>query len=269
MSFAVTKWDTNVYSDGDTSIIVYAEFECDTVADLPARDYESGYLLQCGSRAHVIADNTDYKMQTSGAWILQRSADVSSIVADISQIETTLESVGDNAAYAKYTIDTYLMPAVKQLINDGAKNRLNLAAAQTTTDNGITFTVNSDFSIEMTGAVSNPANNAWLHVPVTIKAGTYQFTGMTEAGGTTNAYRIELRQTATTGLIAVCDSETGSEVTFNSDTSCYFNIRVNNYDFGQDRSKTVYPMLCNPDLYRMTSDYRPYAPTNRELFDML
>lgn len=256
---------TEVYTINGGTTHIRAQLVADTANELPAPTGLQGFTLEQGSTAVIVTTAERYMLSGSGTWYLQQTANLSSIVSDISQIQTTLLSVGSDATYAKYSIDTYFMPAVKKLINDGAKNRLNLAAAQTVTDNGITFTVNTDMSIHMDGSTTG---TAWIHVPVTIKAGTYKFTGMQEAGGSTGAYRLEFRTTPTSGVLAVCDSTDGTDVTFNNDTNCYFNVRVNNMSFPVDIGKTVYPMLCNPDLYRMTSEYRPYAPTNRELFLM-
>ena len=267
MSIGVLSWRTDVYdADTMTETAVRAELVCDTIADLPLPTYVTGYRLIIGSKAYIVADGTEYMLNSSGQWILQRSADIAALVADISQIEDQLSDAATDATYAKYKIDNYLWPATVALINSGAKNALNLAAATTTTDNGITFTVQPDFSIDISGSTTG---TAWLHVPVTIPAGTYKFTGMTEAGGSSGAYRLELRATPTGTVINVCDTAQGITVVLQTDTQCYFNVRVNNMDFGQDNHKTVYPMLSDPALYNVTQTYKPYAPTNRQLYELI
>lgn len=254
------------FTSGDSTIHIRGRVLCDTAADLPSTTFFAGFTLDAGSTALDISTAAHYMLNTAGAWILQRSADISSLVNDISNLQLNLQTVQTDAVYSRYSLDNYIFPAVRKLANDGAKNRLNLAAAQTVTDNGITFTVNSDFSITMTGSTTS---TAWLHVPVTVKAGTYKFVGMTEQGGSSGSYRLEFRQTETSGVLFVCDTMAGITATFDEDKTCFFNVRVNNYDFGADNSKTVYPMLCVPALYNVTSEYVPYAPTNRELFEML
>lgn len=44
-------------------------FVCDDVADLPSFDSTEDYVIQMGSKAHVIANNKDYRMKSDGTWV--------------------------------------------------------------------------------------------------------------------------------------------------------------------------------------------------------
>lgn len=58
----------NNYSGGLP--ILVAEFEVDDVASLPAQN-QTTYSIGIGSTAHVIENNSTYKMQSNGTWVLQ------------------------------------------------------------------------------------------------------------------------------------------------------------------------------------------------------
>lgn len=242
---------------------VIASFVCDTEAELPANNYITGYTLEMGCKAFVIENATQYIMQSDGTWCSANKTDLQYIIDTLSDIEPRLETAEQNGETAlNYISDLRLV--IAQLINDGAKNVLDLTPAATTTDNGITFTVNSDFSITLTGIASA---TAWIHVPVTIPAGDYIFKGLTE-DGSTSTYRLDLRNTPTSGVMGVCDSEDGNPLSLASDFTGYFNVRVaSGYDCGA--GVTVYPMIALEKYLEITQEYRPYAPTNKQLFDMI
>lgn len=265
MSIGVLSWRTDVYdADSMTDTAVRADLVCDTIADLPLPTYVTGYRLIIGSKAYIVADGTEYMLNSSGQWILQRSADVAALVADISQIEDQLQDTTEDASWARSQVDNYIRPALISLIDRGAKNALDLSAAQTVTDAGVTFTVNSDSSITCTGQATA---TAWIHVPVTIPPGRYNVTGMPEDGSTTT-FRIDFRPTPTGTPTLVLDTENPKVWNIATAWTGYFNIRVGSgYDFGT--GKTVYPMLSQPDQYAFSQTYVQYAPTNRQLYELI
>lgn len=265
MSVGVISWLTDVYdADTMTETAVRANLVCDTVADLPAPTYVTGFRLIIGSKAYVISDSSEYMLDGSGNWILQRSADISAIISQISQIEDDLQDVTADASYARSQIDDFIRPALISLIDRGSKNALDLSAAQSGTDAGVTFTVNQDSSITCIGTATA---TAWLHVPVTIHAGRYNFTGMPEDGSSTT-YRIDFRPTPTGTPVLVGDTEAPKVWTLSAAWTGYFNIRVaSGYSFGS--GATVFPMLSQPAQYEITDQYVPFSPTNRQLYEMI
>ena len=255
---------TAVYTAGDASTKVRARLVCDTTADLPAPSDISGYTLQEGSTAHVIDSPADYMMKSDGSWILQQSVDLSYIISSLSDIDNRLHSAESDASYAKLQIDDYIYPVLRVMINRGAKNALNLLSAATDTVNGITFTVNDDCSITMTGTASA---TAFFSVPVTIPAGAYWYSGMPE-DGSSSTYRLELRLTPGGSVSSTCDTAAGVAFVRNSDYTGYFSIRVaSGYTFTEP--KTVKPMIAPQILQQITADYVPYSPTNVEIAKMI
>lgn len=258
------RQQVDVYTDSDTTVYYRFELYGDDVSDLPAPTDIPGCTIVQGSTMHIISTVEDYQMQGDGTWVLQQGTDLSSIISQISQIEDDLQDATADASWAKDQVNDYIRPALISLINRGAKNALDLSAAQTVTDAGVTFTVNADSSITCTGAASA---TAWIHVPVTIPPGTYYVTGMPE-DGSASTYRIDFRLTPTGTTVFVADTEAPKTWTLAAAWSGYFNIRVGSgYDFGT--GATVRPMLSQPDQYNISDAYVAYAPTNRELLDLI
>lgn len=258
------RQQVDVYSDSDTTVYYRFELFGDDVSDLPAPTDISGCTIVQGSTMHIISTAEDYQMQSDGTWVLQQGTDLSSIISQISQIESDLQDAATDATWAKTQVDNIIYPALISLIDRGAKNALDLSAAQTVTDAGVTFTVNADSSITCTGQATA---TAWIHVPVTIPPGQYTVSGMPE-DGSTSTYRIDFRPTPTGTLTFVLDTETPKTWTVNTPYTGYFNIRVGSgYDFGA--GVTVNPMLSQPEQYKISDAYVPYSPTNRELLELI
>lgn len=255
---------TEIYTTGDSTTHVRAYLVCDAVSDLPGISDIPGYTLEMGSRALVIQDAAKYCMQSDGTWMLQVTADVQSIITQLSDIDDRLQDTTADASWAKSQVNDYIYPALRAVINRGAKNALNLLPAVTDTVNGITFTVNDDCSITMTGTASA---TAFFSVPVVIPAGSYWYSGMPE-DGSSSTYRLELRLTPAGSVSSTCDTAEGVAFVRNSDYSGYFSIRVaSGYTFTEP--KTVKPMMAPQILQTITSDYVPYSPTNAEIAKLI
>lgn len=258
---------TEIYTINDGTTHIRARLAVDSSSELPGPSDLSGYTLEQGSSARAIDDASEWMMQGDGTWSLQRSADLSSIISQLSQIEDDLQDAAADATWAKTQVDDFIRPALISLIDRGAKNALDLSAAQTVTDNGVTFTVNTDSSITITGSAT-PPNNGWFVLGVTIPDGVYIFSGMPESGGT-SSYRQEIRATPRGSVIGVNDAAAGNQITISAGgATVYYHIRAaSGYDFGA--GVTVKPMLSQPNQYKISDAYVPYSPTNRELLDLI
>lgn len=260
----IDKIQTQPFTDSDTAAYIRAVILCDTVADLPGVNDFTDYILTQGSTAHVISTAEDYQMQSDGTWSLHYDLNLSFIINSLSDIDSRLHAAESDSSYAKTQIDDFIYPALRAVINRGAKNALNLISAQSDTINGVTFTVNSDLSITISGTASA---TTFYSVPVTIPAGAYWYSGMPENGGTAS-YRLELRLMPGGSVSSSNDSEDGVSFVRNSDYTGYFSIRVaSGYSFGSP--VTVKPMISPKVLYDITQDYVPYSPTNAEIAQLI
>lgn len=256
-------------------------FECDTELDLPTPigSYETETVhgtinYAMGSSAHCIGSNKAYMINSQGTWVEQNEAarsdvytrgEVNDILQDMADSQTNIDLAQDEDINAN-------TDAIKALVNNPEpKNLLNLLSATTQTVNGITFTVNSDYSITFSGN-NNTGNAAFFSVPVTIPPGSYYFTGMTETGGSgSGLYRLELRSPTATGTVnLVNDSTTPTAWGPTTTYTGYFNIRVaNGTNIDPLEPKTVYPMISLRWKYNISNAFVPYSPSNMELYNLI
>lgn len=80
---------------------VRADIICDSLADLPSGGILDDYKLDIGSRAKVIADGSDWEIQSSGSWVRQPSK----LQLDLTGYATT--QYVDNGLAAKVDTSTY------------------------------------------------------------------------------------------------------------------------------------------------------------------
>lgn len=146
----------------------------------------------------------------------------------------------------------------------GAKNFLKVTG-QTQTLNGVTFTVNNDQTVSLSGTatatttflvVDNATSNA-------IPNGNYVLTGCPSGGGST-AY--DLRWYLYSSGKSAYDQGSGASVNKTGNTtSSNIAILVRS---GVNTDGLIFrPMLRRAEI--TDSTYAPYAPTNRELYEMI
>lgn len=141
----------------------------------------------------------------------------------------------------------------------GAKN-LCPNNASTVTQSGVTYTVNADGSVKITGTATE--NNALMLGIITIPKGTYKIT-TGQAQEQNAAQLLYVQRTSDNTVIGRSSDNVGGalgEFTLDSDTEVRFSLWSHN---GRTGVVTLYPM-CRPVTIKDGS-YVPYVPTNREL----
>lgn len=163
--------------------------------------------------------------------------------------------------------------ALVELVDGGAKNRLpfnDLAAiiamntggtwnSNVYTWNGITFTINSDFSVTVDGTATG--GNAILVLSQTggfsIEEGSWILSGC-PVGGSGTTYNITIAGTA---------SDTGSTAEFTSVSAKLVRLYVLS---GVTVDRLVFkPMVCSKAAWDISQAYQPYRPSYQELYDMV
>lgn len=86
-------------NSSNTASIILCTLLCDTSADLPARTGLTGYEIDMGSKAIVIEDNTEYRMNSAGNWFL--SGDTYVNVYTEQEIDTLLDDKQDELTTAQ------------------------------------------------------------------------------------------------------------------------------------------------------------------------
>jgi hypothetical protein len=125
---------------------------------------------------------------------------------------------------------------------------------------GITYTVNEDGSVSLTGKSTATGTYNYFSIPITFKAGKYKVNGMPE-GSSNSTYRVDIRANADGGTpYGYGFSE--FEVEFTETTTAYYMIYVSaSYTESLD-GVTFYPMIRYADITDGT--YEPYIPDLQE-----
>lgn len=152
---------------------------------------------------------------------------------------------------------------VNEVVNNlGAKNMLpNNATSQVIA--GITYTINSDGSITISGT-STASNGIVLSSNQLLHKGTYKTTTGQTQEEDSDAF-IYVQDTNTQRVISRSnDLEVPSQFTLANDTLVNYGVWV---DVGKTVNVTIYPMVRPASIADDT--YAPYAQTNKELTDNL
>lgn len=159
---------------------------------------------------------------------------------------------------------------VAKLVNDGAKNLLKNTATSRTFS-GVTFTVNNDDSVTVTGTATGSTgfriagaqgSNAYADA-IPIPRGRYTIYP-SNSGSSTIRWGIGIMtaSNATRNVTYIFDSPVTIDVT--NDTTRYdFTLAVSNGTVCN--GETLYPMICTAEDYEISSEYVPYAENNYEL----
>lgn len=243
------------YADVSTGIRqVRAVLIADTASDLPSSTTDLIWLL--GSSAKVVDDGSEYYINSNGVWVQQPSSNQLDLTGYYTSAETDTLLAGKQDSLTSAQID-----AINTAVN-GSKNKLDytLASLQSLntagtwssnvyTRRGISFTVNSDMTITVTGT-NDGTGNSWLDLK-----GSNTYSGMygtgCPSGGSDSTYRIQFgndRYDSGSGAI----TNTGSV-----GIVVYTGTTVNDLIFR--------PMISDS----LTNDYEPYCPSIYELYQLI
>lgn len=234
-------------------------------------DYSSDQI------AHVNSDSTYSNVETA----------INNLQTYVGSIQTDVERL-DVDKLDKYDSDstqwdsTPTANSTKPVTSGGVKTQFNAVTneftdvnnilgaknmcpnnASTTTQSGVTYTVNSNGSVKITGTAT--ANSTIVLGYVTLPKGKYKLTTgqTTESGATQFLYAQEWNNGTWGNTLGRSNDSSGGalgEFTLSADKTVGFLIGCNN---GRTGTVTLYPM-CRPANIRNAS-YVPYAPTNRQL----
>ena len=119
---------------------------------------------------------------------------------------------------------------------------------------GITYTVNSDGSVTLTGALTTGSTYNYFSIPVTLKPGKYKVNGMPSTSSN-STYRVDLRSTESGGTVYGYGAK-AFEVEFTETTTAYYMIRIDGTYKEELGGVTFYPMIRYADIIDDT--YEPY-----------
>lgn len=277
MSYVLRDYEqVDVFTPGDSTVHIRARLYCTTVSDLPAPTDIPGFTLEAGSTAWLIGDVVCYMLDTGGAWREQRSADLSAIITDISQIRGELQAHENRIDAAENRI-TALEAAAALLIDSGAKNILPISnPLSSETKRGITATY--DFSagtITLNGTHDGTGDAVfYLYTGAAadqkvIPAGSYHLSGC-PAGGSTETYCLIVQNVGGTPAYKL-DTGSGQDFTITSDGRMAPIIRVKKPDDQtvSFNNAVFAPMICLDTYWKFSQAFVPCSPSNAELYQMI
>lgn len=220
-----------------------------------------------GGKIQYYNSNTTYSTATTSSAGLMSASDktkLNGIAAGATKItvDAALSSTSTNPVQNKA-----VQAALAELVDSGAKNHLKLSAS-TQTINGVTFTVNADQTITVTGKLATAQTRAVFWLAQSLPAGFVSadriLTGC-PAGGGSSTYRIVCEQSVNPyGNIGF---DEGSGCVLKASTvpvSLYISVTTHN-----TLNLTFSPMVCSVGDYAISNAFKPYVPTNAELYAMM
>lgn len=260
----IDKVQSAPFADGDTYIYVRAVLICDTVADLPVQDYFTNYFLTQGTTAHIIADTTDYEMQSNGQWVLKQGTDLQSLVNQISVLSNDVSGALSDIGIMQI-IAHDLENAVALLIDNGAKNMIPIPT-NTQTLSGVTYTPDNAGRITTSNTAS--ANSFYIASNLDLTEGDeLMLTGCPSGGSYASGYALYIAKNVSGATTLAFDE--GDGVTFTVPETANYNIRIIVRNGTNMDGKTFSPMLTYPEYMQYTTKFVPYSPSNAELYRII
>lgn len=154
--------------------------------------------------------------------------------------------------------------AIAELVDAGAKNLLKITATSQT-NNGVTFTVNTDQTVTVNGTNTGTGSITFILVPnqqaILIPDGDYWFSGCPQGGG---ADAFDLRWFRYSPNASAYDIGSGVAV-HKSGNTIDSNIAIVVKSGATVNNITFKPMLCTKAAWDISQKYVPYRPSYDEL----
>lgn len=274
---------TQPYTDQESTTHIRAQLICDDQSDLPAPTAIPLYTLEIGSKAHVIADSTDWQMQSDGSWIQQLPPEaaatytkaeidqmIDTINNDLNDLSLDIRDVGIDVSDLTIRVSDD-ENVINDLIDTGAKNLLEMTQTQTS----ITRTSGSSSVTAVYDKIAGTVTLTGQHYTgdstlifefysgaaadtKVLPAGSYHMCGSL-AGGSTSTYRAAL-----TSISGTTDTGSGVDFTLTEPHYAAYRIFVSgDCSFNGDVFR---PMICTQDAWKISQDIVPYTPTLRDLY---
>lgn len=262
-------WVKNHIAVNDDETKQLCSIESDTQTSLPAADQTAtaGFIIVRGSDALVLDTGDRYIMNSAGTWVQQPAG----VHLDLSGYATT-QDLEDGLA-GKVDTTTYTAGQAAQdaeisySINTGAKNLLLYNGYASGATNGVTYTINTDGTITVNGT---PQGTAPSYIEIQLNGNAVNISRFCDghhilsgcpAGGSDTSYRMY----AARSTYSRFDYGDGVLLTETAMTDVRLVIYIAN---GYTANNIIFkPMVRRADI--ADAAYQPYAPTNRELYEMI
>lgn len=250
-------------TDGGGLSVVLCSMYVDTLADLPAPTAYTGYRLAMGCTARVVNDNSRHRLNSAGQWVQISAGTATYTRAEIDQmIAAITETQQEQAAQILWNTSS------------GVKNILENTADSSRVVAGVTWVKNSDGSMTATGTstgvsalrVVGVQGSSSYASAVPIPRGEYIISA---SGFDVTRFRFafgyfldENTERVITNIYNEPHPFIVSSDTARYDFSCVIALSGDTMN-----GETWFPMIRPAAI--TDSTYQPYAPTNRQLYEMI
>lgn len=246
----------------------------DDVSDLSSLTHFDSIKILQGSTAKDISTGDLYQMQSDGTWVLQPAGIQLDLTGYYTSAETDTLLSGKQDSLTQTQLDAIdnAATALPEIINAGAKNKLPVTLASIKAINtagtwsgnaytrrGITYTVNSDMTIDVSGT-NDGSGDSWLDLYGT--GTTSDFIGMVcsgcPSGGSVTTYGQQ------------CGNANWDYGSADGRICVQGPVAIvvrSGYD--ATGGLTFKPMICTVDDWTISKDYVPYCPSLYELYQLV
>lgn len=155
--------------------------------------------------------------------------------------------------------------ALVELVDGGAKNLLN-SSAITNEINDVTFTVNSDGSIVLSGTANAHINSYFLVDNIPIPTDKPCILSGCPAGGSDDGYRLDMLVRGVTSML-VADYGSGANIDWSLFTGNIYAVRIRIASGTNTNGLVFKPMICTKAAWDVSQAYQPYRPSYQELYE--
>lgn len=153
--------------------------------------------------------------------------------------------------------------ALVELVDGGAKNLIQNRET-TRTVSGVTFTVNSDGSVSLSGTASANITSYLIVSSQSIFDESCVLSGC-PSGGSDGTYKLDMLAGGGGGGVLVSDYGTGALIDWTLFVSGTFSVRIRIAN-GTDTTGLIFkPMLCTKAAWDISHQYVPHRPSYDEL----
>ena len=203
--------------------------------------------MRAGHKTSDIDDTIDEVLNARG--------DYTTLSERLSGIESEQESQG-------VAVDED-RAALVEIVDGGAKNFLqNTATSQTIS--GVTFTVNADKSITLSGTAEANITSFFICRAIPALTGNMVLSGC-PAGGSFTTYRLDILDGTASGTVRFVDIGEGMEVDWSLITTGTYTARIRIQSGTTVDGLIFKPMLCTKAAWDISQEYQQYIPSNEEL----
>ena len=244
---------------GNTASIILANLLCDTASELPTITALTGYELEQGCKAHVIEDNQDYMMQSDGTW-KPYGGEIWQNVYTKSEADTLLEGKQDALSQAQLAAANSGITSEKLTADEAALAEVVDAGAK-------------NFAQTDSGSATQ-----YAQIRCAVPAGTYKVSFSSLSSDDTDATQCQIyfldeaRQAivSSRGLINRGTGVVSNDVNVSSDAGWIWIYASDTLSRSSgDTVSFSGAMCCTKAAWDASHTYRPYAPTNKELYNMI